>query len=118
PGGSRSVVAAWEAARRAERWLEGQSPADPPAPPAIPSGPRPGEPPRLGRDAIRRVVELVAQAADAAHALHEVGILHQDIKPGNVMVGREVTRASMTDPGLAPFHYEPSPLTLSALTGP
>jgi serine/threonine protein kinase len=33
-----------------------------------------------------RVVSAVADAARAAHALHEAGIAHNDIKPGNVLL--------------------------------
>ena len=48
-----------------------------------------------------RVVDLVRQVAQAAHALHEAGVLHRDIKPANVMVTPDGGRAVLTDLGLA-----------------
>ena len=45
------------------------------------SGPPSATPPAGGRDYVRHVVELVRQVAEAAHALHEAGVVHRDIKP-------------------------------------
>ncbi len=47
----------------------------------------------------QEVLFAVADAADAAHALHEVGVAHRDIKPGNIMVTS--TGAKLGDLGLA-----------------
>src|SRR5205814_1391126 len=49
----------------------------------------------------RQVAELGRQVAQAAHALHESGILHRDIKPGNILVNAEGTQAMLMDLGLA-----------------
>ena len=67
--------------------------------------PPPTPPPdlRAGPDYIRRVVELIAQVADAAHALHEAqpqGIIHRDIKPSNIIVTPDNERAVLVDLGL------------------
>ncbi len=50
------------------------------------SGPLP-LPPRNGVE-LRRVLLFVERAARALHAAHEAGVIHRDIKPGNVMVDR------------------------------
>ena len=56
---------------------------------------------RLGQSYVRQVVELVRQVAKAAHALHERGILHRDVKPGNIMVTADGHQAVLMDLGLA-----------------
>lgn len=55
---------------------------------------RPAEP--LG---VTRIVGAVADAARGAHALHEVGAVHRDIKPDNVLLTD--TGAVLADLGLA-----------------
>lgn len=50
---------------------------------------------------VREVVELVRQAASAAHALHEANIVHRDIKPANIVVDHSGRRAVLTDLGVA-----------------
>src|SRR5207245_5763894 len=44
---------------------------------------------------------LVRQVAEAAHALHGAGVVHRDIKPGNIMVGADGSEAFLIDLGLA-----------------
>ena len=50
---------------------------------------------------IRHLVGLVRQVADAVHAFHEKGIIHRDIKPGNVLVSADGGNAVLMDLGLA-----------------
>lgn len=45
------------------------------------------------------VVRAVADAAHAAHALHEAGVAHRDIKPSNILLTKG--RGRLTDLGLA-----------------
>jgi WD40 repeat protein/serine/threonine protein kinase/tetratricopeptide (TPR) repeat protein len=54
-----------------------------------------------GQSYIARVVEVVRQAAEAAQALHEGGVIHRDIKPGNILLSADGGHAVLMDLGLA-----------------
>lgn len=53
------------------------------------------------RSYVRHVCGLMVQVAKAAHALHEGGIIHRDVKPGNIMVTIDGNQAVLMDLGLA-----------------
>lgn len=53
------------------------------------------------RNHVDQVVPLLRQVAEAAHALHEHGVVHRDIKPGNVLVNADGSKAILMDLGLA-----------------
>jgi serine/threonine-protein kinase len=55
---------------------------------------------RVHRLTPTRTMALIAQAADALHAAHEKGIVHRDVKPGNLLVRPNGTLV-LTDFGIA-----------------
>ncbi len=56
---------------------------------------------------IRLAVEWVRQVAEALHFAHEAGVLHRDVKPGNILL-RADGHAMLTDFGLSQNSESPS----------
>ena len=99
-----SLSIACEEARKAEKTL-----SDPGRDAALlvrPSGTRTsasssGPAPSADGGYVREIIELMRQAALAAHALHEAKVVHRDIKPGNIMLTADGSQAVLMDLGLA-----------------
>ncbi len=59
-----------------------------------------------------RIAELIFKVADALEAVHQLGILHRDVKPSNILVDQSGT-PKLTDFGAVAFLDEESSLTVS-----
>ncbi len=70
-----------------------------------------------GALAPNRVRQLVSDICDALGALHEAGLIHRDIKPGNVMVGSD-ERTTVMDLGIVKSVGEHTETTSGALGTP
>ncbi|MEZ4235913.1 MAG: protein kinase [Myxococcota bacterium] len=57
----------------------------------------------------REIVRVVAEAARGVDAAHRVGVLHRDLKPGNILLTPVSRRAKVTDFGLAAETLSPAP---------
>ena len=96
-------TAACDARRQARRPL---STTIEPPPPALvrTSGVTAASAGRQGH--LRHMVELIRQAAEAAHVLHEMGMVHRNIKPGKILITADGSRAVLMDSGVAQFTGE------------
>ncbi|HVR41206.1 MAG TPA: protein kinase, partial [Thermoanaerobaculia bacterium] len=65
---------------------------------------------------VEQKVRLVRDVAEAMHAAHRTGLIHRDLKPGNILVDRlddEALRPYVVDFGLARDQQSPSGYSLS-----
>jgi eukaryotic-like serine/threonine-protein kinase len=71
---------------------------------------------RQGPLPVTETMSIVAQAADALHAAHEVGVVHRDVKPGNLIVKPNGT-VVLVDFGVARSAAVTSVTQLNAIVG-
>lgn len=68
--GRRAMVMEFVEGQRLDRWVEGCRPRGP-----------------IGRETSRRLVAVMAEVCDAVDHAHRHGVIHRDLKPGNIVVG-------------------------------
>src|SRR3954471_11712555 len=71
---------------------------------------------KQGPMSVTETMSIVAQAADALHAAHEVGVVHRDVKPGNLIV-RPTGAVVLVDFGVARSAAVTSVTQLNAIVG-
>jgi serine/threonine protein kinase len=71
---------------------------------------------RQGPMTVNETMAVVAQAADALHAAHEVGVVHRDVKPGNLIV-KPSGAVVLVDFGVARSAAVTSVTQLNAIVG-
>ena len=62
-------------------------------------------------------LRIFRQMCDGLHAIHRLGIVHRDIKPGNVMLTSDLQHCQLLDFGLADDHSNSSQSESSSLSG-
>src|SRR5437762_11250378 len=56
---------------------------------------------KCGALGVKEILRIGMQAAEGLAAAHKQGLVHRDIKPGNILLENGVERVKLTDFGLA-----------------
>ncbi|MEM6259530.1 MAG: serine/threonine-protein kinase [Planctomycetota bacterium] len=84
----------------------------PPLP--LPDLPKPTHNPHDHEHYVIRVVELIRDAARALHTVHDQGVVHRDVSPGNLMLTPDGQRIVLMDFGLAKGGGESQAVSIGA----
>ncbi len=63
---------------------------------------------------VQEALEMIAQAAEALHVAHEAGVIHRDVKPGNLMLTKQ-GKLKVADFGVAKAVGEKMELTRTGM---
>jgi hypothetical protein len=67
---------------------------------------------KLQPDEARRIID---ELSDALHYAHQMGVVHRDVKPDNVLLDRHTGRALLTDFGIAKQRADTATLTRTGM---